>query len=103
MALLVAIALRYGGAVGESLVPGGLANHFLEAGRMAGTIGILLCVLYLAYVITGKNITRIRHPPAAAEQARQHLERTPWATQQDIEKLMACWEETHSPGPARGD
>lgn len=99
MGLLLSIALRYGCAAGEMLAPHGTADQLLDTGIAVGSAGILACVLYLAYALTRKNIARIRDPDAAAQETREHLRQTPWASGTDIEKLLAYWDESHSHPP----
>lgn len=56
--------------------------------------GVLASVLYMLYLITQKNIHRIRNPACASRQGRLDIQRTPGATQPEVEKMLACWDES---------
>jgi hypothetical protein len=56
-------------------------------------------LLYMLASIIALNIRRVRDPAAATEQGRRHLERTPWASEQEIKELTACWDTLRSEPP----
>ena len=71
------------------------ADYVIAAVDVAATAGVLAAVTYMLIRIITLNVRRVRHPARAADQGRRHLERTPWASAPDIEKLLACWDEIH--------
>jgi hypothetical protein len=79
--------------------PGTAPAHVLNGLDLAAATGVLLSVLYLTYRITQTNIQQIRHPAGATEQGRRHIQRTPGATQPEIEKMLACWAEVRGLTP----
>lgn len=67
--------------------------------EIAALAGVLTWVSYTLFRVAATSLRRARHPGEAADQGRRHLERTPQATREDIEKLLACWDETHTTPP----
>lgn len=65
---------------------------------LASTTGVLATASYMLYRTCALNFGRVRHPADAAGLGREHLRRTPLATREEIEKLIACWDEMHGSG-----
>lgn len=63
---------------------------------ITATTGVLIAVTYMLFRIIAFNINRVRDPAAAIMQGRKHIERTPGASREEIEKLLAHWDETHT-------
>jgi len=98
MALLAAFAgLTLERAVrGWATLPGtGTQIHVLDWIRLSSAFLAAFSLLWLLCGIISLNIRRVREPGFAADRGRQHLERTPWASQAEIEKLTAAWDEMH--------
>lgn len=53
-------------------------------------------LLYMTCTIIALNIRRTRKPGFVAEAGRLHLKQTPWASDEEIGKLTATWDEMHS-------
>lgn len=79
--------------------PGSTAYWTMAWIQVTATAGVLTAVAYMLIRITGCSIRQARDPELGYRQGRRHLEQTPGATQQEIEKLTACWDEMH-PSPA---
>lgn len=74
---------------------GSAGDHILSGINLAATAGVLITVTYMLCRIVSATLHRVRHPGDADARARRYLARTPGATREDIEKLTACWDETH--------
>jgi hypothetical protein len=91
-ALTTEPALRHWTGAGA----GATANHILNGIALAANTGVLISLLYLLCLLAWKNIQRVRRPADRAEEGRRYLKRTPWATDEEIGKMIACWDEAHS-------
>jgi hypothetical protein len=102
---IAAIMLEPAARSWADLRPGSLPDKFLNWAGFAGRAAVLLWMAYFVYSIVTLNIRHALHPGDAASLGRRHLERTPWASREQIEKLTACWDEIHGgrrgklPGP----
>lgn len=75
------------------------ADDAIAAVELAALTGVLVWLSYMLFRIIQHNVHRVRDPADASEQARRHLAQTPHATREEIEKLIACWDEVHGGGP----
>jgi hypothetical protein len=98
----MAIIVAFAGLTAEHAARGwitlqlnSIPDHVLDIIRLASAALASAALLYLLYGIISINIRRVRDPGFAASQARRHLELTPWATDEDIAKLLAAWDEMH--------
>lgn len=71
-------------------------DHTLDGIRLGSAVLASIALGYLMISIIAMNIRRAREPGFAASQGRRHLERTPGASKEEIEKLLACWDESHA-------
>ncbi len=78
---------------------GSVPDHVLDVTGVASAALASAALAYMLFSIISLNIRRVRNPDFTASRSRRHLERTPWAAEKDIEKLLACWDEMH---PAAG-
>jgi len=74
----------------------GTLDHTMDLIRVSAAFLAAFSLLWLLCSIISLNIHRVRDPGFAADRGRHHLERTPWATQEEIGKLTAAWDEMHS-------
>lgn len=93
LAALTAVqSIRHWASIREQTAPW-LALQWID---IAAGAGVLSYVTYLLYRITRENLHRARRPAGRTScEARQYLEQTPWATQEEVGKLLACWDESH--------
>jgi len=70
-------------------------DHALDLIRLSSAFLATAALLWMLCSIISLNIRRVRNPGFAADRGRHHLERTPWATQEEIGKLIASWDEMH--------
>lgn len=69
------------------------ADDVVGGTDIAATLGVLGTVSYMLVRIVALNLRRVRNPDDATDEGRRHLQRTPWATHAETEKLLACWDE----------
>jgi hypothetical protein len=99
MAMIVAFAgitLERAVRSWTSLQVNSTPDHVMDAIRTASAALAAGTLAYLLGSIISMNIRRARTPDFAADRGRRHLERTPWASDEDIGKLIAAWDEMHS-------
>ena len=58
--------------------------------------GVLASLAYMLCRIVTFNLRRVRDPYFTVMQGRQHIERTPGADRDEIEKLVSRWDEIHT-------
>lgn len=71
-------------------------DHVLDGTRLGSAMLASAALGYLLISVITINIRRVREPGFAASQGRRHIERTPGASREEVEKLLACWDESRS-------
>jgi hypothetical protein len=73
--------------------PGDMTDSILMWVGLTAQLGVLISVAHMLTRLVWINVRRHQHPRDAASHARQHIRHTPWATQEMIDKLLACYNE----------